>query len=534
MSFLSSHFLMKCTTCWFVACLQHANAAYMDPCFELCIHDGPTFCTNGSVTIVVQGEEYCSNYFYEKFPEEGLYFYSDAEQPHSKRVPVTDIPRIFAGNQLGIPPGRFMTVRGAVKRWVDNTGIPLNELSRFRSTLLSEVSEFRISSEREIWHAMSGSRIMQLVSETLYLNGAQGGKAALLPFIVASRLATDVSFDDSFAAEVGLHGFCSMYFNFIRDSIRQSFAEVRSSGLSWARFIMDKRSVALLRSVSRYCPVFLGDIQSQGIFLALNMEIRTPNNSPLYVRRDSSFEANLEFLVEERNERLRAVNLQIRDGADAPRRGLAVRQWLWDMGKQISASGLVDLTDDETDLHINRKKYIGIGRYLGMALVHRVPTGIEIPFKLAVDFCGVRLRRQEASNWDLIKEGFLSVLSSVVLEELRINPDALVQLLHGEATDSEKIIGSFTVSYDDGIDAEHRQEWLYGEIRQMDQTTLDRFLYLLTGMARFPAGGLTEPILLVFKDSLQSMNVLEGGLEVSATQPESLVLNALLYSLGEI
>lgn len=194
------------------------------------------------------------------------------------------------------------------------------------------------SSERAIWAEKSGSRIMELASHTLIRHGSQGEQAALIPFILASRLGHGGSFDESFSQEVGLDQFCFTHFTFIRDSLLHTFAGIRNTGLSNVDFVQQRRLVAVLKSVKSYCPAFLQDIQSQGIFLALSIEIRTPSNVATNVSPNWPLEVNLAFLAGEKSDKLRAVNLQVQSWQNAPRGGLATRQWIWDMGRQISAS----------------------------------------------------------------------------------------------------------------------------------------------------------------------------------------------------
>jgi hypothetical protein len=112
---------------------------------------------------------------------------------------------------------------------------------------------------------------------------------------------------------------------------------------------------------------------------------------------------------------------------------IAIKGWFSQVANQIISSGLLDLNEGNPDLEILRNKYLGIGRFLGMSLIHRIPTGLANDPNFAATLLGMGSSASSGANsWAVITEGFRSVIPLSVTDSLKITPETFCKLVNGE------------------------------------------------------------------------------------------------------
>lgn len=361
---------------------------------------------------------------------------------------------------------------------------------------------------------------MELSSLTSIKEGLSysASQAAVLPFIIGSRLGRGRSFDPDFAKAVGLDNYCGRNLPFLIGGLTLERDHWAMGALHPIDSAEVSRASVIMKSIGQYCPESLENIQALSI--QLTAHVSTPGYATTIFKQGWTLEETLNVLARTEPSDLTAYGIIVRPNTSSEI-GDRTRHWLKQVANAITSSGLLEYTLNDTDLETNRLKYLGLGRFLAISLIHETATGIASDPELTAILLGSGSAAR--SNWSLITEGFRSVIPTSVTDALRITPEKLARLIDGEPTDADSVIPA--VYYPQELfgggfpNRVHRKNWLESKLAAVSHDVLETFLYKLTFHRK---RGIRDVHPVVhFVDSPVALEIRELELYISTSAPAS-------------
>lgn len=467
-----------------------------DPCQELCDWDGITVCIGGSKIVTFSdGYEICSNYFYADYVVVYMPDIFVAEDYQLVPARVEDIPGAIAGREL-------MRASGSLRiESILHIHREDGKLSKYfiihalrRLYLAGKLSAPRTFDPIDTWKFLGGPEVIKLVRKVA--TGGQADLAAILPFALAASMKYSSSPD--FEAVVGLSRVCNIWHRELSVSIRT----ILNTDVG-----TEKPSLGLLeaiKSARRVCPRLMDKPGFHEAILSVGTRTSSKVGSPLRIKMeiyDFALNNSVASLNEAPIETLRNsilgedILIKVDEYLYASQISLC-RMWLSHVGLDIAAGGFLRLTEDESEIELNRARYRAIGRLLGIIVASRTPTWMgEIPGELLTPLEGQGHPVRSPSNWDIIVSEFHKIVPARLFNDSLWQPQYLEQVLTGpKRFPVEALLRSLTTAPLRGIQG---RVWPVPDlirkiVSEFSDAEIRRLFLKLSDMTTVPSGGFAD------------------------------------------
>jgi hypothetical protein len=390
-----------------------------DPCRRLCEFDGPSICTEGSLTEPGTGR--CRKYIYRGDPKNLDYCYQSNSvrgycPVYGFQVRPEDVDRLIAHKQSMIERPRaeslsmiqwtsegdalagaeesYSATREKVWRFWDQLQMDLNERDLFPvvpeslKQLATEIEKIR--GWRPTWVQLKGPALLDFARK--YERFEKVFRAGFVGALMVANEVADLNQVEEFATGSGIREFCSTYSTQIGKIISTNMEESNVNGnfptITPAWEIVN----SFLRNMDKLCPELVNTSELRVLVLVhkhANISLqRFPHRPFIKVRRQNIFEDSVHALTHYAGEVLSlGVDSVIFEGEQAYTNDQgSVKEWFTLFMRELMDWHLFETTQrgignaylsDCSGMPLNI--YEAIGKFLALAVIHRRPLGILLP-----------------------------------------------------------------------------------------------------------------------------------------------------------